>query len=71
MVEIRTQIDDMDPRLFGHLSDRLLAAGALDVFTTPIQMKKQRPGTLVVIQALVVQPTGFELSTPAVLTIDA
>jgi uncharacterized protein (DUF111 family) len=42
-------LDDMVPELIGALTQRLLDAGALDVFTTPIQMKKQRPGTLLTI----------------------
>jgi pyridinium-3,5-bisthiocarboxylic acid mononucleotide nickel chelatase len=41
----------MNPQLFGPLMDNLLAAGALDVFYTPVQMKKSRPGTLVTIVA--------------------
>jgi len=40
---IESNIDDMTPELFGHVMERLLAAGALDVFFTPIQMKKNRP----------------------------
>jgi hypothetical protein len=43
---IEAEIDDMNPQIFGVLMDRLLAQGALDVFYTPIQMKKNRPGTL-------------------------
>ncbi len=43
---IEAEIDDMNPQIFGVLMDKLLAAGALDVFYTPIQMKKNRPGTL-------------------------
>ena len=43
---IETNIDDMNPQLFGDVMERLLAAGALDVFLTPVQMKKNRPGTL-------------------------
>jgi uncharacterized protein (DUF111 family) len=46
-VKIECEIDDMNPQLFGPLMDALLAAGALDVFYTPVQMKKGRPGTLV------------------------
>jgi pyridinium-3,5-bisthiocarboxylic acid mononucleotide nickel chelatase len=43
---IEAEIDDMNPQIFGVLMDRLLAEGALDVFYTAIQMKKNRPGTL-------------------------
>lgn len=46
VVVIEAEIDDMSPQIFGMLMDRLLADGALDVFYTPIQMKKNRPGTL-------------------------
>ena len=44
---LETEIDDMAPQLYGPLMEQLLTAGALDVFYTPIQMKKGRPGTLV------------------------
>lgn len=37
-------LDDMTPEAIGYAVERLLAAGALDVFTTPIAMKKNRPG---------------------------
>jgi uncharacterized protein (TIGR00299 family) protein len=40
-------IDDMNPQLYGAVLDMLYAAGALEVFFTPVQMKKNRPGTLV------------------------
>ncbi|HEY6361270.1 MAG TPA: nickel pincer cofactor biosynthesis protein LarC [Vicinamibacterales bacterium] len=46
VVVVEAEIDDMNPQIFGVLMDRLLAEGALDVFYTPIQMKKNRPGTL-------------------------
>ena len=48
---LECQIDDMNPQLYGALMDRLAAAGALDVFYAPIQMKKNRPGTLVTVVA--------------------
>jgi uncharacterized protein (DUF111 family) len=51
IVVIEAEIDDMNPQIFGMLMDRLLAAGALDVFYTSIQMKKNRPGTLLTIVA--------------------
>jgi pyridinium-3,5-bisthiocarboxylic acid mononucleotide nickel chelatase len=41
----------MNPQIFGLLMDRLLQDGALDVFYTPIQMKKNRPGTLLTVIA--------------------
>lgn len=43
---IECNIDDSSPELLGSLTHQLLAAGALDVFTVPIQMKKQRPGSM-------------------------
>jgi hypothetical protein len=44
---LETNIDDMNPQLFAELMAKLLSAGALDVWLTPVQMKKDRPGTLV------------------------
>ena len=52
VVVIESEIDDMNPQIFGVLMDRLFAADALDVFYAPIQMKKNRPGTLVSVVAL-------------------
>jgi uncharacterized protein (TIGR00299 family) protein len=46
MVVIETNIDDMNPELYDYVFDRLLSAGARDVSLSPIQMKKNRPGTL-------------------------
>ena len=51
VVQLQCEIDDMSPQLFGPVSDRLFAAGALDVFLTAAQMKKGRPGTLLTILA--------------------
>ena len=51
VVVIEADIDDMNPQIFGILIDRLLAEGALDVYYTSIQMKKNRPGTLLSIIA--------------------
>jgi uncharacterized protein (TIGR00299 family) protein len=51
VVKIECEIDDMNPQFFGPLMDGLLGAGALDVFYTPVQMKKNRPGTLVTVLA--------------------
>ncbi len=41
---IETNIDDMNPQWYEHVMGRLFDAGALDVFLTPIQMKRNRPG---------------------------
>lgn len=46
-VVLETNVDDMNPELFGYLAERLWAAGALDVGFIPIQMKKGRPGTMI------------------------
>jgi hypothetical protein len=43
---VESNIDDMNPEFFGYISEQLLAQGALDVFMTPIYMKKNRPATL-------------------------
>ena len=43
---LETNIDDLNPEFYEHVIDRLFAAGALDVFLAPIQMKKNRPATL-------------------------
>jgi pyridinium-3,5-bisthiocarboxylic acid mononucleotide nickel chelatase len=44
---IETNVDDMSPQLYGYFAECALDAGALDVFSTPAQMKKNRPGLLV------------------------
>jgi uncharacterized protein (TIGR00299 family) protein len=46
MVQLETNLDDMNPQFFGHVMEKLFAAGALDVYLTPIYMKKNRPATL-------------------------
>jgi uncharacterized protein (TIGR00299 family) protein len=51
VVVIECEIDDMNPQIFGVLMDRLYAAGALEVFYVPVQMKKNRPGTLLTVVA--------------------
>jgi uncharacterized protein (TIGR00299 family) protein len=47
MVLLETNIDDMNPQIYGHVMDKLYSAGALDVYFTPIHMKKNRPGVMV------------------------
>jgi len=46
---LEANLDDMNPQIFGYLLEKALAAGALDVYGTPVQMKKSRPGTQVTI----------------------
>jgi len=46
---IECEIDDMNPQIFGVVMDRLYEAGALEVFYVPVQMKKNRPGTLLTV----------------------
>jgi uncharacterized protein (TIGR00299 family) protein len=48
---IECEIDDMNPQIFGVVMERLYAAGALEVFYTSVQMKKNRPGTLLTVVA--------------------
>ena len=49
IVQAETTIDDMSPQLYEPLMERLLAAGALDVFLTPVIMKRSRPGVVVTV----------------------
>ncbi|RCJ27015.1 TIGR00299 family protein [Nostoc minutum NIES-26] len=46
---LETQIDDLNPQAIGYVFEALFAAGALDVFTQPIGMKKSRPGILLTV----------------------
>lgn len=48
---LETNIDDMNPQIYGYLYDRLFEAGARDVWTTPIYMKKNRPGQMLSVLA--------------------
>ena len=51
MLVMETQIDDMNPEIYDYVLERLFAAGARDVTLSPVQMKKNRPGTLLRIVA--------------------
>ena len=51
IVVLECEIDDMNPQIFGSVMDRLYAAGALEVYFAAVQMKKNRPGTLLTILA--------------------
>lgn len=48
---IETNLDDMSPQIFGYVTEKALELGALDVFSTPVQMKKGRPGVLLTLLA--------------------
>jgi len=49
VVEIQANIDDLSAEILAASQEHLLQAGALDVFFTPVQMKKNRPGTLLTV----------------------
>lgn len=46
---LEANLDDLNPQVFGYVMDRLLEEGALDSFGMPVQMKKNRPGTLLTV----------------------
>lgn len=46
---LETNLDDCTGEVIGYTQEKLFAAGALDVFTVPIQMKKQRPGVMLTV----------------------
>jgi len=46
---LETNLDDSNPEILGHFAETTMAAGALDVFYTPVQMKKNRPGVLLTV----------------------
>jgi uncharacterized protein (TIGR00299 family) protein len=57
---LEANLDDLNPQVFGYAMDRLLEEGALDVFAVPVQMKKNRPGTLLTVLC---QPADAEKLT--------
>jgi uncharacterized protein (TIGR00299 family) protein len=60
VIVLEANLDDLNPQVFGYVMDRLLEAGALDVFATPVQMKKNRPGTLLTVLAKPEQAASLE-----------
>ena len=62
ILQVETTVDDMSPQLYEPLVERLFEAGALDVYLTPVLMKKSRPG--VVVTALG-EPRGIDALTRA------
>lgn len=59
VLRIETNLDDVSPEVIGFVSERLFAAGALDVWHTPIQMKKHRPGTILTVLCAPTQETAI------------
>jgi len=51
IIVLEANLDDLTPQVFGYVMNQLLEAGALDVFSTPVQMKKNRPGILLTVLA--------------------
>ena len=46
---LEANLDDLNPQVYGYVMDRLFEEGALDAFSVPVQMKKNRPGTLLTV----------------------
>ena len=61
---VETNIDDLNPQFYEIAMERLFAAGALDVFLTPIQMKKNRPGILL---SVICEPAGTDAIAAIIL----
>jgi pyridinium-3,5-bisthiocarboxylic acid mononucleotide nickel chelatase len=57
---LEANLDDMNPQIYGYFLEKALAAGALDVFATPVQMKKNRPGMLVTVLCRVEEEAKFQ-----------
>ncbi|HXZ94614.1 MAG TPA: nickel pincer cofactor biosynthesis protein LarC [Dehalococcoidia bacterium] len=51
LILLETNIDDMSPEIYGYLMEKLFAMQALDVWFTPIQMKKNRPAVMLSVLA--------------------
>lgn len=65
VVVLEANLDDMNPQIVGYVQQKLLDAGALDVFYLPVQMKKGRPGVLLTVLAA---PSGAEAMAHLLLT---
>ena len=62
---LESNVDDLNPQVFGYVMGRLLEEGALDVFGAPVQMKKNRPGTLLTVLC---KPEHAEILTRLIFT---
>jgi len=56
---LETNLDDINAEILGYFVEQALAQGALDVFHTPIQMKKNRPGVLLTVLCAVTEADKF------------
>ncbi|HEX7535260.1 MAG TPA: nickel pincer cofactor biosynthesis protein LarC [Syntrophales bacterium] len=65
VILIETNIDNMNPEILGYALEKLLERGALDVFMTPIFMKKNRPGTLL---SILITPDKLDEALSVVFT---
>lgn len=65
VVVVEANIDDSTPELLGYAMERLFDEGALDVYFTPIQMKKNRPGVML---SFLCRPEQIELLAKVVLS---
>ncbi len=57
---LEANLDDMNPQIYGYFLEKTLGAGALDVFATPVQMKKNRPGFLITVLCQPADETKFQ-----------
>ena len=57
IIEVQTNVDDLNPQIYEALMERLFEVGALDVTLTPVIMKRSRPGTLITVLS---PPSGVE-----------
>jgi uncharacterized protein (DUF111 family) len=64
VIVIETNIDDMSPQAYGFVFERAFELGALDVFTTAVQMKKDRPGILLTVLC---EPGKFDVLSEMLL----
>jgi uncharacterized protein (TIGR00299 family) protein len=60
ILQVETNIDDMNPELYPHVLEQLMKAGALDAFLTPVVMKKGRPG---IVMTALTDPSSLQAVT--------
>ncbi len=62
LILLETNVDDLNPQVYDHVLSRLFGAGALDVWLTPVQMKKNRPAVLIsVLSSVAAEATLTEI----------